>query len=56
MHCSRCGFPKHNSFKCPNGGVPCMPRPPKKPKTTKLHDEVAVNLGEWPTQTQQIQT
>ncbi|XP_056862466.1 uncharacterized protein LOC130510139 [Raphanus sativus] len=56
MHCSRCGFPKHNSSKCPNAGVPCKPRPPKKQKTTISHDEVAVDLGEGPSQTQQTQT
>lgn len=56
MHCSRCGFPKHNASKCPNPGVPCQPHPPRKHKTTISHDKVAVDPDEGPSQTQQTQT
>ncbi|RIA04675.1 hypothetical protein BRARA_K01065 [Brassica rapa] len=55
MHCSRCGLPKHNCTKCPNFGVPCKPRPPKKQKTTGSHEAVALGVGEGPTQTQPSQ-
>ena len=56
MHCSRCGLPEHNCTKCPNSGVPCKPRPPKKQKTTRP-EEIAVSAGEGgPAQTQPSQS